>query len=154
MSFCKNLLLSAVLLGLAVFGSSAASAQGVQLFAVLNGGNQLSPTLQAGAGDPNGYGAAAITFQGTTICYGIVISGLDKPTEAHIHHAVAGQNDPNDPPPVIFQVPQAGNPGSVSGCTTASSTAVLADIKKNPSAYYVNVHTIHFPNGALRGQLF
>jgi len=30
---------------------------------------------------------------------------------------------------------------------------VLKEIMGNPSAYYVNVHTAEFPNGALRGQL-
>jgi CHRD domain len=158
----SSLLMSSLFVAFASFGSPQASAEicpGVgctQLFAVLTGGTQLDANHVAGAGSPTGYGAASIIFSGsTTICYGIEIGGIagDRPVEAHIHHAVAGQNDPNDPPPVIFQVPQASNPGSVSGCTTASAP-ILKDIRANPSAYYINVHTARFPGGALRGQLY
>ena len=38
------------------------------------------------------------------------------------------------------------------GCATASM-AVAGAIKKNPAAYYVNVHNTKYPAGALRGQL-
>ena len=51
----------AVLAGLAVLGAaSSASAQGIQLFAVLLGGNEVGPTGQAAAGESDGSGAAAV----------------------------------------------------------------------------------------------
>jgi hypothetical protein len=31
--------------------------------------------------------------------------------------------------------------------------ATIKAIKKNPSGYYVNIHTSDFPAGAIRGQL-
>jgi hypothetical protein len=39
-----------------------------------------------------------------------------------------------------------------SGCVTAKSSIIKA-IRKNPSGYYVNVHTAKYPAGAARGQL-
>jgi hypothetical protein len=38
------------------------------------------------------------------------------------------------------------------GCTAISPTLATA-IWNNPSAYYVNVHSTGYPNGAVRGQL-
>jgi hypothetical protein len=40
----------------------------------------------------------------------------------------------------------------VAACTTADS-GLLAAIEANPRAYYVNVHTMMFPGGEIRGQL-
>jgi hypothetical protein len=51
---------------------------------------------------------------------------------------------------------EVGDDGSgfSSGCTTTTVERELAlDILKNPENYYVNVHTIDFENGAIRGQL-
>jgi hypothetical protein len=46
-----------------------------------------------------------------------------------------------------------GNPPvKHSGCRKAPKSLITA-IGKNPSAYYVNVHTNKYPGGAIRGQL-
>jgi hypothetical protein len=34
------------------------------------------------------------------------------------------------------------------------TTTLFNQIKASPGAYYANVHTSAFPNGAIRGQLF
>jgi hypothetical protein len=39
------------------------------------------------------------------------------------------------------------------GNNTALSRDLLDAIRKSPQAFYVNVHTNIFPNGAIRGQL-
>ena len=142
----------AALGGLLVLGASAASAQGIQLFAVLLGGNEVSPTGQALAGDPDGYGAASgIGVAADRICFSILVNGIDQPTAAHVHEEVAGRNGPIVIPLVP---PETGSPGHSSGCVAVPDPALLQRIRATPSRFYVNVHTAVFPAGAVRGQLF
>ncbi|HET7679059.1 MAG TPA: CHRD domain-containing protein [Xanthobacteraceae bacterium] len=149
----------AAIAGLAIFGSTGAFAQGVPLFAVLNGGNECngaSPPL-CRQGDLNAYGSATIIFPTSTqICWGIVVHGATGVNAAHIHTGVTGVNGPIriflSPP----SAPGGGSPGAAAGCR-AVAAADSAAIKANPSGFYVNVHTTAgggFPNGAVRGQLF
>jgi CHRD domain len=143
----------AALAGLAVLGAaSAASAQDAQLFAVLLGGNEVGPTGQAAAGDPDGSGAAAVSLVAADqLCFSILVNRLDPPALAHIHQGVAGTNGPivvNLAPPV------AGDFGHVSGCVPGIDPNLLESIRRTPAEFYVNVHTGAFPAGAVRGQLF
>ena len=139
--------------GLLMFGATGVVAQGLEMFAALFGGNEISPTGQANAGDPDGYGGAVVTFHTTSplkVCVGIVVDRIDTPILAHIHQGIAGVNGPIV---VGLAPPSAGNPGSSNICTAISAT-LLTQIRNNPSNFYVNVHTGKFPSGALRGQLF
>ena len=101
-----------------------------------------------GPGDPNGSGFAVITISGTTIDYSLLVNGLTTPTAAHIHSGVFGVAGP-------IVVPL--NPTFGAGCATGSvagvSSTLIDQILANPSAFYVNVHSTEFPNGAIRGQL-
>jgi CHRD domain len=136
----------ATLVGLLIFGASAASAQDIQLFAVLLGGNEVGPTGQAAAGDLDGSGSATVNVVAAdTLCYAILVDGLDPPTFAHIHQGPAGVNGPilvNLTPPIS------------AGCVPGLDPALVEAIRRAPSEFYVNVHTGPFPAGAVRGQLF
>jgi hypothetical protein len=135
-----------------VCGASAASAQGMHFFAVLNGGNEVTNAGQANQGDPNGYGTAHVMFAGAgRLCFGISVFRVSTPTAAHIHENVAGSNGPIR---VTLTEPSSGNPGSSSGCVTGIAAALLARIRNTPGNFYINVHTGQFPDGAVRGQLF
>jgi hypothetical protein len=141
------------LTGILGFAQSAAFAQTVPppLFAVLLGGSEVSATGEANAGDEDGRGSATVIISATNnLCFAIVVDGIDGPTFAHIHRGAAGVNGDIVVP---LTEPSAGNPGTSSGCV-AVDTALLTEIQNTPSAFYVNVHTGVFPDGAVRGQLF
>ena len=119
------------------------------------GGRRLSATLTGaaevpGPGDLDGTGTVALTMRPghNEVCFDIHVSGIALPaTAAHIHQ---GQVGVAGGIVVTLGTPDAA--GNASGCVSASHDLLKA-IRQNPSAYYVNVHTTDFPNGALRGQL-
>ena len=88
----------------AAVNMGAAEAQGIQHFAVLNGGNEVSAAGAASAGDPDGSGAASIIVLGNRICYSILVERIGTPNAAHIHEAEAGANGP-----VVVTVPAGTN---------------------------------------------
>src|SRR5512132_2587314 len=110
MNFHRLLTAFAALIGVFVFGHSPAFAQ---LSTVLLGGNEVSSTGVANAGDPDGSGSATVLIRDTTLCYGILVTGIDTPTLAHIHEGAAGVNGP-----VVVDLtpPQTGNPGGAEEC--------------------------------------
>lgn len=122
------------------------------LFAHLLGGNEVTNEGGANAGSPNGTGSATVLIKNkTTICYAILVNNIDNPIAAHIHKAVAGINGG-----VVIPLtpPDNGRAGTSSGCISNLDRTVVSDIARNPSGYYINVHSDKFKPGALRGQLF
>jgi len=117
------------------------------LFAIMAGGNQVGTV-----GSALGRGSASVMRAGPlTICFAALVTGIDTPTEFHIHQGVAGQNGPNV---VNFIPPTTGNPGTSSGCVKVTDQILVNAIFLHPRNYYLNVHTKAFPEGAIRGQLF
>jgi hypothetical protein len=142
----------AMLAGLSIAGASAASAQGVEFFAVLSGGNEVAANGQAAAGDAYGHGTASFTFVGSDrFCYAVIVNAIDRPVAMHIHQAPAGRNGP-----VVIPLtpPSRGTGGTSSGCVSGISASLLRSIRSTPTGFYLNVHTAAFPDGAVRGQLF
>ena len=113
MSVLRLSLAAAVAVGVSVLGSSGAWA----LIAVLTGAQQVGA-----AGDPDGFGTAAIEIVSPTkICFGIVVNKIDKPVEFHIHKGVKGTNGdvviPFLPPRTATPAPApAAPPASVPCC--------------------------------------
>lgn len=128
-----------------------AQATGTSLFAVLLGGNEVSATGDANAGSPDGQGSATVIIRDTTLCFAVIVSDIDVPIAAHIHQGGAGTNGPVV---VTLVEPSTENPGTSSGCIPGLDATLLNDIGTSPAAFYVNVHTEQFPDGAVRGQLF
>lgn len=125
---------------------------GVSHVALLAGGNEVSSTGKADAGDPDGNGAAAINIdpEAGKICFGLVVNNIDGPVAAHIHQGKAGRNGPVV---ITLKAPESGDPGSASGCVDNVDRILLQTIHAHPWAYYVNVHSGAYPDGAVRGQL-
>jgi len=125
-------------------------------FPVAAGGRPFSTTLTGaeevpGPGDPDGSGTASLTLnegQGE-VCFEISVSNITLPASgAHIHEAPAGVAGGIV---VFLTAPDAS--GFASGCATGVDRDLIKAIRQNPDGYYVNVHTIDFPGGAVRGQL-
>ena len=103
-----------------------------------------------GPGDADGAGTVQITLNDDTneVCWDIDVTNLTLPAvAAHIHPGATGVAGP---PAVTLTAPDATG-GSV-GCVNADDDLV-DDIIADPSAFYVNVHTSDFTDGAVRGQL-
>jgi len=101
-----------------------------------------------GPGDPDGFGWARITVGTDTseVCFRLSVAGVEEITAAHIHEGAAGEAGP-----VVVPL-EAPVSGLSAGCV-AVDPALVADIVMNPTGYYVNVHSVAYPAGAVRGQL-
>lgn len=136
-----------VVTGAALAGTSA----GVPRSAVLLGANEVPS-----AGDPDGKGVASLRVNSgkKTVCVWFKVEGIANPTAAHIHTGaatVAGGVvvDFGMPAFVDGKWKTCVKVGDASGLTTALVRALI----QNPTAYYVNVHNLDYPGGALRGQI-
>jgi hypothetical protein len=141
-------------------GANAQAPAGEPLFAVLNGGNECDGAVVCRKGDLDAIGSATIliptplTSPNTRVCWAITADNLAQipTTAAHIHRGTAGLNGGVVVTLTPPNAPAAGNPGTSSGCTNAP-TAIINQIRLDPTSFYVNVHNGNFPNGAIRGQL-
>jgi hypothetical protein len=143
--FALTAVVMTVSVGTAAAGRLAGSSTGgVALTAALLGQNEVPPA------DPDGSGTAAVTLnsgQGV-VCFEISASNIALPaTGAHIHQGEAGVNGP-----IVVALTPPDESGTSSGCVDADR-GLIKDIRKDPTGYYVNVHTTEFPSGAIRGQL-
>jgi hypothetical protein len=118
-----------------------------------DGGRRLSAEMTGaaeapGPGDPDGSGVATLRVNPgqEEICYTLTAGDLDTVTAAHIHVAPVGSPGPI----VVPLVPPVS--GTSSACASVARDLARA-ILKHPENYYVNVHTVAFPAGAIRGQL-
>lgn len=109
----------------------------------------LTGAQEVGGGDRDGAGKAEISISDEfgQVCWDINdIRNIGPITAAHIHIGASGVNGP----PVFTLKP--ANEGGYKGCTDGSEWT-QDRIEDNPEAFYVNIHTAEYPNGAIRGQL-
>jgi CHRD domain len=110
--------------------------------------------------DPDGSGTAVLRFEpaSDTLCYVIVVRGIGEPTEpapglgnAHIHGplpatGIAVHLDTD------FEQVGTADVFVAQGCVDVEA-ATLDVIVENPELFYVNIHTVEFPGGAIEGSL-
>ena len=109
---------------------------------------QLSGASEVPPADPDGTGLARIAINDASnrICTDLEVRMIGPVTAAHIHRGPAGVNGP----PVVTLDPPDDNDSD--DCDTADD-ALIDQIRANPAAFYVNVHTADYPDGAIRGQI-
>jgi hypothetical protein len=107
---------------------------------------KLSGKAEVPKGSPSGSGTAVIELNTKTgkVCWVLRVRDVAKPLSAHVHKAPRGKSGP-----VVLPL---GPRFAATGCTRAPKKVVKA-VARNPGAYYVNVHTLKYLNGAIRGQL-
>jgi hypothetical protein len=122
----------------------SAAARAETFFAYLNGEQQVP----AAATSATGFGRVFVNTNTMTYTFSVVFSGLGSAqTLSHIHAPAAiGANAP-----VIINF---GTVGGTSGTISGSGSITagqLAQLRAHQG--YINVHSVNFPNGEIRGQL-
>lgn len=101
--------------------------------------------------NPYGTGTAHLLLNPDqqTICYVIIVEDIRLPaTAAHIHRGAAGINGP-----IVVNLRPPNAAGLSVGCTHVPRKLIVA-IMQHSVDYYVSVHNMPHPKGAVRGQLF
>lgn len=118
-------------------------AQGESVRANMSG-DQVAP----GPGAPNAVGTANlfVDMRHGILCYRMGYDGISRASAAHIHMGGPGQHGRL----AIDLHPESNGD---EGCVGADPTA-LRHLRENPEAFYLQLHTAEYPDGAIRGQLF
>jgi hypothetical protein len=116
--------------------------------AALTGGSEVpGPGDQAAQGTVELFRSQIDGLLCVTLDFDVALSGT--PTEVHIHQGNAGASGPD----VVTIPPPPSGTGFQSACFPGFDQPTLDQVFANPSAFYLNVHTAAFPDGAVRGQL-
>jgi hypothetical protein len=132
--------------------SAAPVAEGGRKFTTsLSGAAECNSSGTCNLGDPDGSGTAQVyvNYGQNRVCWDITVSNIDSPTRAHIHKGpITGSGG------IVVSFFETAATANLESCTTtALDPALVKDLIQNPQDYYVNVHNVAFPGGAVRGQL-
>jgi hypothetical protein len=141
----KVLAMAAIALLTAATVAGLAGAAPVELIANMNGAKEVP-----GPGDSNGEGTADVTLkrQKQRVCFHIEYTDIATAIAGHIHKGRAGEAGPIKV--TLFDTPE---PSPVDGCVGDVSKRLIGRIAEHPRRFYVNLHNLAFPDGAIRGQL-
>jgi hypothetical protein len=115
-------------------------------------GRRLSAALvgaeEPAGGDEDGSGSFSVRINPgqEQLCYTLTASGIEPANAAHIHEGELGVAGP-----VVVPL-TAPTGGSSTECVSVARDLAL-ELIRDPEAFYVNVHNVDFPGGAIRGQL-
>ena len=149
-------------------GQQALGAGGAQTVSAHNLGTHLSGDEEVPARETGGQGQAIfrVNEDGTAISYKLNVANIENVTQAHIHAAPTGSNGgivawlyPSAPPSQLIEGRTQGTLGegeitaaSLMGTLAGMPLSDLVTLLQNGGAY-VNVHTLQFPGGEIRGQV-
>ncbi len=138
--------LGTMALSLMSLTSSAAHLQSHLLFSA-----KMTSAQQVPANNSSALGLGGLTLNGTrdTLCVNIGWTGLSSAiTGLHIHEGMPGTNGPV----LVDLVPYISN-GHVMTTITGSMLTPELVAKHLRGELYLNLHTMNFPNGEIRGQI-
>jgi hypothetical protein len=106
-----------------------------------------------GPGSKKGKGDIQIFLKPTQkkVCFNLDVKNLDTITDGHIHKGAEGVAGPVKVP--LFVGQNLAGTGAYNGCVKDVKKKLIKKIIAHPEKFYANVHTIDFPDGAIRGQL-
>jgi hypothetical protein len=114
------------------------------------GGRPISASLTPVA--PNTLGAGSFVARSNIgqgrICWKLTVTGLADVAAAHIHYGT-GALQGQIAVPLALPTPFTG---TATGCADAAR-ALVKQILMRPQNFYVNVHTVTYPDGAISGTL-
>lgn len=127
---------------LAGAGTTGTALAATHFRAVLNGDNV------PGAADSDGWGRARIGIHRTSheLCTDLEVRSIGSVTSAQIYRG--GPGAAGEP---VARIERPDDEDSWD-CKQIGE-ALAQEIESNPSAFYVEIRTEEFPNGAIRGQL-
>jgi CHRD domain-containing protein len=142
-------LLALAVIALAIPALSLAGQNTTELEAKLKGKNEVP-----GPGSPKGKGEIHVFVKPTQqkVCFDFEVSKLDPIVAGHIHK---GDAETAGPVKVTLFEDETGleGTGNYEGCVKNLKKTLLKKIIKAPEKFYVNLHTLDYPDGAIRGQL-
>jgi hypothetical protein len=130
-------------------GSTPASNKALFLTAKLTGANEVPGPKPVG--DKDGSGEALVKVKGNRVTFALSWQGIGAPTLGHIHQGKAGVN--GEVKVMFFGTPMPATANAAAGAVTVTDPAIADAIRKDPSGFYVNLHTEELTGGAIRGQL-
>jgi hypothetical protein len=141
MRVATTLAAAAVVLATVIVPGGAAVAQVPQHTVTLTGAKEAP-----GPGDSNGRGQFSWSLDGQRLCYLLSAKRIGTPVAAHIHRGAVGVAGPVR---VELQPPAL----KASAACMTIATGLARALREHPRRFYVNVHNVAFPNGAIRAQL-
>ena len=136
------------LVALAVPALSLAGKNTTEVDAQLKGKNEVPGPGSKGSGDIQVF----LKPTQKKVCFALEIKKLDTVVAGHIHK---GDSETAGPVKVTLFEDDAGldGTGNYEGCVKNVKKSLIKKIAATPEKFYVNIHTVDYPDGAIRGQL-
>jgi CHRD domain len=132
---------------LALPALSLAGRNTIEVNAKLKGKNEVP-----GPGSDKGKGDITVFLKPTKdkVCFELEVSKLDTIVAGHIHK---GTEEEAGPIKVTLIDQEVEGTGNYEGCTANVKSKLIKKIADAPEKFYANIHTLDYPEGAIRGQL-
>ncbi len=104
---------------------------------------------ESDARDPNAKGSAVFQFTDpTTLRFAIRTIGVGTVVATHIHRGAAGTNGS-----MVREINPGFTGDSFEGTATGLPPELASEIREKPGQFYLKLHSLRYPGGAIRGQL-